>query len=81
MVNEVMDILTMMFDRLFYIWGMIFDKTGAWSMFISAFLAYTVYRFLLKPVIGGLTRAGASDVVKGVRGGADVTQKEVRSDE
>lgn len=67
MVGEILAILAQMFSDLFGLYDEVFTKLDAWGLLLGAFLVFTIYRLLLVPVVGGLIRGGASDVVRYVR--------------
>lgn len=64
---EAFNLLINMFTRLFDYLDVLFSKLGAWSYVLGFFLIYTIYRLILAPVLGGVVRAGQSDMVKKVR--------------
>lgn len=39
--------------KVFVFVKILFDYFGAWSWIFGAFCVYTIYRFLLKPLLGG----------------------------
>lgn len=49
--------------KVFEIVKILFDYFGAWSWIFGAFCIYTIYRFLLKPLLGGRA-IGDSDTTK-----------------
>ena len=49
--------------KVFEIAKILFDYFGAWSGIFGAFCVYTIYRFLLKPLLGGRA-IGDSDTTK-----------------
>lgn len=67
MVGEVTLILVDMFSQLFNLQEIVFDSLGAWGLWIGAFLVFTIARFLIVPIVGGVIRGGQSDVVKKIR--------------
>lgn len=72
MVGEILAILAQMFSDLFGLYDEVFTKLDAWGLLFGAFLVFTIYRLLLVPVVGGLIRGGASDVVRYVRDDAKI---------
>lgn len=72
---DVLPLLQDMFLRIFELVGEIFTKFGAWGYILGGFIIYTIYRLLVVPIFGGFVRAGASDVVKKVRGENHVANK------
>lgn len=64
---EAFNLLINMFTRLFDYLDVLFSKLSAWSYVLGFFLIYTIYRLILAPVLGGVVRAGQSDMVKKVR--------------
>lgn len=46
--------------EVFAITKMLFDFFGAWSWIFGAFCIYTIYRFLLKPLLGGKAIGGSN---------------------
>lgn len=67
MVGEALGILAQMFSDLLGLYDEVFTGLDAWGLLLGAFLVFTIYRLLLVPVVGGLIRGGASDVVRYVR--------------
>lgn len=67
MVGEALGILAQMFSDLLGLYDEVFTELDAWGLLLGAFLVFTIYRLLLVPVVGGLIRGGASDVVRYVR--------------
>lgn len=74
MVGEILGILAQMFSNLFSLFDEVFTKLDAWGLLLGAFLVFTIYRLLLVPVVGGLIRGGASDVVRYVRDDAKIVK-------
>lgn len=64
MVGEILGVLAQMFSDLFGLFDEVFTKLDAWGLLLGAFLVFTIYRLLLVPVVGGIVRAGQSDVVR-----------------
>lgn len=71
MVGEALGILAQMFSDLLGLYDEVFTELDAWGLLLGAFLVFTIYRLLLVPVVGGLIRGGASDVVRYVRDDAN----------
>lgn len=69
MVGEVLGILAQMFSDLFGLFDEVFTKLDAWGLLLGAFLVFTIYRLLLVPIVGGVVRAGQSDIVRKTYGG------------
>lgn len=64
MLEEVLEMLANMFLSLFALVDKIYTKFNAWSLILGAFIVYTLYRVLLRPVLGSAVSSGASDTVQ-----------------
>ena len=64
MTNNVLGILSQMFASLLGLFNEVFTKLDAWGIVLGAFFVFTIYRLLLVPVLGGVVRAGQSDIVR-----------------
>lgn len=60
-MSDVMPSLTNMFLSIFDWFEKIYAHYGVWSILLGAFLIYTIYRLLLKPIVGG---SGSSDTAR-----------------
>ena len=54
-----------LFLSIFSLFDNIYERFGAWSYLLGAFIVYTLYRYLLRPVLGG--GVGSSDTVRKIR--------------
>lgn len=59
-VSEAMGLITKCTDSVFEWMRLIFLKYEAWGWVIGALGVFTVYRFLLKPFLGGSISLGDS---------------------
>lgn len=64
MVAEVSKTLTSMFIELFKIVDTVFSELEGWNFYLSAFIIFTVSRFLLVPFLRGGIGGLGSDIVK-----------------
>lgn len=64
MVADVMLMFMNMFSNLWNLVDRIFTQLGAWSYFLGAFIIFTLFRLVLKPIIGASVGIGASDTVR-----------------
>ena len=64
MINEVLEMLANMFQKLLGIFNNVFTGLNAWDLVLGAFIVVTIYRMLLVPILGGRVGFGSSDTVK-----------------
>lgn len=64
MVDQIMIHLINMVVDLFELTDVIFSSFDGWIYVIAAFTIYTIFRFLLFPLMGGRTIQMGSDIVK-----------------
>lgn len=69
MISSVLPVIANMITSVLDLFFDIINQLGSFSLIFGAFIIFTIYRFLLRPIIGG--SAGKSDSVKKVRGGND----------
>lgn len=67
MVNDVFPTIIQLFNNVLVLFERVFSSLGAWAIFISGFVVFTLYRLLLRPIMGAAVSIGASDTVKKVR--------------
>lgn len=53
MVAEVLPTLANMFSSLITYCFQLYERLGALSLVFGAFMIYTIYRFILQPILGG----------------------------
>lgn len=52
------------FGSVFELFDRVYSEFDAWGLVIGAVTVYTIYRFLLKPIVGGSLASGSSDKAK-----------------
>lgn len=67
MVGQCFQLCIQGISAVFGFFGMCMNLLGAWFYIFGAFLIFTIYRLLLKPLIGAAVNAGASDTVKSMK--------------
>lgn len=67
MVNEVIGTVAILFSECLNLFERVFTELGAWGFYLSAFVIFMLYRFLLRPIMGAYVSSGASDTVKKIR--------------
>lgn len=67
MVADVLPTVNSLFIKIIQLFDRVFTSFGAWGFFFSAFIIFTSYRLLLRPIMGAYVSAGASDTVKKIR--------------
>lgn len=70
-MGDAIGFVSRLFQYCFAIVERIFTEFNAWAIIFSAFIIYTLYRLLLRPIFGGLVSAGASDTVRKIRAKRD----------
>ena len=63
MVSQVLPIVGNLITSCVDLVFSIFNRLGAFSLVFGAFIVWTIHRFLLRPIIGGV----GSDIVKGIK--------------
>lgn len=53
MISEIIPTLSNMFSSLLAYCFSIYEEVGAISLVFGAFMIYTIYRFILQPILGG----------------------------
>lgn len=64
---EAVQFVSYLLDRSVNIMERIFTELNGWGIVFSAFFTFVLYRFLLRPIMGGLVSASASDKVRKIR--------------
>lgn len=63
MVSQVLPVIGNLITSCVDLVFSIFNRLGAFSLVFGAFIVWTIHRFLLRPIIGGV----GSDIVKGIK--------------
>lgn len=67
MVAQCFELCIQGISAVFGFFGTCMQLLGAWFYIFGAFLIFTIYRLLLKPLIGAAVSSGASDTVKSMK--------------
>lgn len=60
-MNEVLPMIVDMFNKILELFQDVFDGLDAWDYIFGAFIIVTIYRMLLRPILGGGIKSGSSD--------------------
>lgn len=60
MIDLVWSFISSCVTGVWNVFGALFDRLGAWSFYISLVVMLLLYRFLLRPLIGGSGSFGVS---------------------
>lgn len=75
-VSDAMNLLVLCMDSVFNWTRLVFIRFDAWGWVIGALGVFTVYRFLLKPFLGGSVSLGDSGNYKARQNQSKESKKE-----
>ena len=75
-VSNAMSLLVMCIENVFEWMRLIFVRFDAWGWVLGGFGVFTVYRFLLKPFLGGSVSLGDSGNYKSRQSQSNGSEKE-----
>lgn len=64
MVSECFNLCIVGISAVFDFFGYCVTQLGAWAYILGAFIIFSIFRLLLKPLIGAAVHGGSSDTVR-----------------